>query len=827
LTVNSHFKEKEFFWNMIFSVQTIKNFEKMILKPHFSCFVLLLLFLSSFETFQKVPTQVKKVSVPADGSVLPFPEPPSASIAGKTLAESKMIRRKHPSHTNADAPNIVIVLMDDVGFGTPSTFGGEINTPTLTRVFNGGIAYNQFHTTAICSPTRAALLTGRNHTNVGSGTISERAVDWDGYTGIIPKEAATFAEVLKNYGYRTSAYGKWHNTPLDQTTSVGPFDYWPINYGFQHFYGFLGGEASQYEPRLVNDFTMIEPPKDESYHLSADLADRAIDWLQAGQSFSPDKPFLLYFAPGAGHGPHHIFKEWADKYKGKFDDGWDAYRERVFKRQKAMGSIPANAQLTPRDNTMTAWDSIPASEKAFQSRLMEVYAGFVEHADAQVGRLYDAIDALGEKDNTIFIYIWGDNGSSVEGQNGSISELLAQNNIYNTIAQQLKALEGLGGLSALGSPLTDNMYHASWAWAGNTPFKHTKLVASHFGGTRNPMVISWPARIKPDKTLRSQFHHVNDIAPTIYDILNIKPPKTVNGFQQMPLDGISMKYTFDDAKVPAAPKTQFFDNNGSRGIYKDGWYACAFGPLYPWISAQKGLDTWDSEKDRWELYNLNKDFTQFHDLAATEPTKLEQMKKVFLVEAEKNKDFPIGAGIWLRIHPEDGLAPPYKSWTFNQETRRMPETTAPGLGKKSNKVVVDLEIPDSANGVLYAMGGSAGGLTCFMENGKIVYEYNMMLIERYTIQTDQPLSAGKHKVEIITQVQKPFSPADITIIVDGKEMVKGVVGRTVPGLFSANETLDVGLDLGSPVSLRYNQKAPFAFNGKIGKVKVDYIPVAQ
>jgi arylsulfatase len=371
------------------------------------------------------------------------------------------------------------------------------------------------------------------------------------------------------------------------------------------------------------------------------------------------------------------------------------------------------------------------------------------------------------------------------------------------------------------------MYHASWAWAGNTPFKHTKLVASHFGGTRNPMVISWPARIKPDKTLRSQFHHVNDIAPTIYDILNIKPPKTVNGFQQMPLDGISMKYTFDDAKVPAAPKTQFFDNNGSRGIYKDGWYACAFGPLYPWISAQKGLDTWDSEKDRWELYNLNKDFTQFHDLAATEPTKLEQMKKVFLVEAEKNKDFPIGAGIWLRIHPEDGLAPPYKSWTFNQETRRMPEPTAPGLGKKSNKVVVDLEIPDNANGVLYAMGGSAGGLTCFMENGKIVYEYNMMLIERYTIQTDQPLSAGKHKVEIITQVQKPFSPADITIIVDGKEMVKGVVGRTVPGLFSANETLDVGLDLGSPVSLRYNQKAPFAFNGKIGKVKVDYIPVAQ
>ena len=333
----------------------------------------------------------------AVGSVLPFPEPPSASIAGESLAESKHQRRAQQSHLPADAPNIIIVLMDDVGFGTASTFGGEINTPTLSRVASEGIAYNEFHTTAICSPTRAALLTGRNHTRVGNGTIAERAVDWDGYTGIIPKEAATVAEVLKDYGYSTSAFGKWHNTPANQTTSQGPFDYWPNNYGFEHFYGFLAGETSQWEPRLVNDFTPVEPPHNEKYHLTTDLADNAIDWLNQHQAFAADKPFFLYFAPGAGHGPHHIYKEWADKYKGKFDDGWDNYRERVFKRQKELGWIPANTQLTPRDSTMASWESIPESEKPFQSRLMEVFAGFVEHADYEVGRVLDAVEANGTK----------------------------------------------------------------------------------------------------------------------------------------------------------------------------------------------------------------------------------------------------------------------------------------------------------------------------------------------------------------------------------------------------------------------------------------------
>ncbi|TNF44598.1 MAG: arylsulfatase, partial [Cytophagales bacterium] len=367
-------------------------------------------------------------SSPDDGSVLPFPSPPSASFAGESIFESEHHRRTYPNRLPKDAPNIVIILMDDVGFGTPSTFGGEINTPTLTRVYQEGIAFNAFHTTAICSPTRAALLTGRNHTRVGNGTIAERAVDWDGYTGIIPKEAATVSEVLKNYGYNTSAFGKWHNTPANQTSAAGPFDYWPVNYGFQHFYGFLGGETSQWEPALIRDFTPVSPPHgDPTYHLSTDLADQAISWMENQKAFADDKPFLLYFAPGAGHGPHHIWKEWADKYKGKFDEGWDAYRERVFARQKAMGWIPENAELTPRDSTMASWESIPESQRAFQIRLMEVFAGFVEHADTQVGRVIDALEVLGEKENTLLIYIWGDNGSSAEGQNGSISELLAQN----------------------------------------------------------------------------------------------------------------------------------------------------------------------------------------------------------------------------------------------------------------------------------------------------------------------------------------------------------------------------------------------------------------
>ncbi|NER46931.1 MAG: arylsulfatase [Symploca sp. SIO1A3] len=526
----------------------------------------------------------------ADGSTLPFPPVPSASIAGETLQESTMIRREEPNRIpNEDPPNILIILLDDVGFGQPDTFGGEIHMPTLSDLWDKGIAYNTFHTTAICSPTRAALLTGRNHHQAQSGTIAEFAVDWDGYLGVIPKTTATVAEVLREYGYKTSAFGKWHNTPANETTAMGPFDRWPTGHGFDYFYGFLAGETSQYEPRLYENLNPIEPPHDETYHLSEDMADKAIAWMRHHRSYSPDKPFLMYWAPGAVHGPHHVFKEWADKYKGKFDDGWDEYQKRVFANQQALGWIPEDAVRANRpdgiDDGIAAWDEIPESEHEFQQRLMEVYAGFLEHTDYQAGKVIEELDNLGIRDNTIVFYIVGDNGASAEGQEGTISEFLAQNLIPSTIEEQLEALDGLGGLDALGTPKTENMYHAGWAWAGDAPFRYTKLVASHFGGTRNPMVISWPDGITPDKTPRSQFHHVNDIAPTIYDILGINPPEYVYGFEQKSLDGISMKYTFNDANAEDRKKVQYFENSGSRGIYEDGWYACTFGPQIPWNTA--------------------------------------------------------------------------------------------------------------------------------------------------------------------------------------------------------------------------------------------------
>jgi arylsulfatase len=606
---------------------------------------------------------------------------------------------------------------------------------------------------------------------------------------------------------------------------MGPFTLWPTGegIGFDYFYGFLGGETSQWEPRLVENLNYIEPPHDPKYHLSEDLTEKAISWLRKHQAYAPDKPFLMYWAPGAAHGPHHIFKEWADKYKGRFNDGWDELRERTFKRQKELGWIPPDARLTPRPDSMASWASIPESERPFQLRLMEVFAGFVEHVDTQAGRVIDELDRLGIRDNTMVIYIFGDNGSSAEGQNGSISELLAQNNIPNTIQQQIDALSKIGGLDALGGPKVDNMYHAAWAWAGDTPFRYTKLIASHFGGTRNPMAISWPARIRPDKTPRAQFHHVVDIVPTIYEILGIRAPDVVDGFTQDSIDGVSLAYTFADARAPERKQIQYFDNNGSRAIYQDGWIASAFGPFVPWDSAGSSpkIKDWDSTKDVWELYDLKDgDFTQADDLAARQPERLEDMKAMFLKVAKDNKGFPIGAGNWLRIHPEDRVATPYTSWKFDATTTRMPEFAAPGLGRESNHVVVDAELGNNASGVLYALGGASGGLTLYMDRGELVYEYNMMIIERYTARSAQELGPGKHRIEVDTTIARPGAPADVILTVDGKEAGRTEVKRTVPAAFTATETFDVGVDLGSPVSLAYFDRRPFAFDGKILAVNV-------
>ncbi|HEX2212370.1 MAG TPA: arylsulfatase [Mycobacterium sp.] len=762
------------------------------------------------------------------GETLPFAPTPSASVAGRTLQESTYAQRVVPRRLPEDAPNIVIVLIDDAGPGLPSTFGGEVQTNTMDRVCSEGVSYNRFHTTAMCSPTRASLLTGRNHHEIGNGQIAELANDWDGYAGKIPRGSATAAEILKQYGYATSAFGKWHNTPAEETTAAGPFENWPTGLGFEYFYGFLAGEASQYEPHLVRNTTVVAPPKtaEEGYHLSEDLADDAVAWLRRHKAFNADKPFFMYWASGCLHGPHHIMKEWADKYAGKFDDGWDAYRERVFARAKDKGWIPETCALTERDDSLASWESIPDDEKPFQRRLMEVAAGYAEHVDVQVGRIADELEQLGYADNTLFVYIWGDNGSSGEGQNGTIAELLAQNGIPTTVRQHIDALDELGGLDVLGSPLVDNQYHAAWAWAGSTPYKGMKLLASHLGGTRNPMAVKWPAKIAPDPVPRDTFLHCNDVVPTIFDVIGIVPPLMVNGAQQIPIAGASFARTLTDRSADGGKKTQYFEIMGSRAIYHDGWMASAFGPRKPWLpGAPEGIATWTPDNDQWELYHLDEDWSQATDLADRHPEKLVQMREMFAIEAARNSVLPVGGGLWVPIyHPELRIAPPYREWEFSGDTVRMPEFCAPALGNKNNTVTIEADLPDNSSGVLYALGAAAGGLTCYLDDGYLCYEYNLFILMRTKIRSADRLPAGRTTIIVDTRYaeQRPGGPLDITVGVDGKTVATGQVPVSAPLLFTANDCLDIGTCLGSPVSLDYRERAPFPFEGHIDRVRVTY-----
>ncbi|MBK0327930.1 arylsulfatase [Rhodobacteraceae bacterium F11138] len=733
-----------------------------------------------------------------------------------------MIRRHVPARVPEDAPNVVIIMLDDVGFGQAGTFGGAVDTPTLDRIVADGISYTRFHTTALCSPTRASLMTGRNHHRVGNGVITEMAMDWDGYVGTIPRTAATLPKVLKEYGYNTSAFGKWHNTPAVETTTMGPFTNWPTGpvIGFDYFYGFLAGETSQWEPRLVENRNQVEPPHDDpTYHLSEDMAQKAIEWLQQHQSYSPDKPFFLYFAPGAAHGPHHVGKDWADKYAGRFDQGWEQLSNEVFARQKEQGWIPSDARKTPRPAFIPPWESIPESQRPFQSRLMEVFAGFVEHADVQAGKVIDEIERQGLLDNTLVFYLFGDNGAATAGQNGSISELLFQNGIDTTIEDQLAALEKLGGIEVIGSAKTDNMYHAGWAWAGNTPFQYMKQVASHLGGTRNPMAVSWPAKITPEKSPRTQFTHVTDIVPTIYEAIGITAPDVVDGHKQMPLDGDSFYASFENADAPSQKQTQYFEMYGNMGIYHDGWLASSLGPTQD-ANLRKHGENWDPAQNEWELYDLRSDFTQAENLADQHPDRTEAMSELFMSEARENKVFPIGGSLWVQLHPEDRIATPYTEWEFSASTRRMPEFTAPALGRASNTVVIKADVAEDATGVLYALGGFSGGLAAFMDEGRIGFEYNTLMIERSSALSEKKVPAGERTIEIVTRMDGPKGPAEIVINVDGEEYAALAVERTVPLAFTASETFDVGIDLGSPVSTVYCDRRPFEFNGDIRSVNV-------
>ncbi len=758
---------------------------------------------------------------------LPFPEPRSASKAGPTIAQSVYSPAKPVKRLPPGSPNVVIIMLDDVGPALPDTFGGPIHTPTLTRIAKSGITYNRFHNCAMCSPTRASLLTGRNHHRVGFGQIAELANDWDGYTGQWPATTASAAKVLGYYGYNTSAFGKWHNTPAEQTTSQGPYDRWPTGrlVGFDYFYGFLAGESSQWEPAIVKNTTRVAAPEKPQYHFTEDMADQAIAWLRRQNAIAPDQPFFMYWAPGASHGPHHIFKEWADKYKGKFDHGWDALREEIFARQKSLGWIPSDTKLTTRPATLAAWDEIPESERPFQRRLMEIFAGYTEHADTQAGRVVDELERLGIRDNTLIFYVWSDNGSSSEGQRGTISELLAQNGIATEIEDHLKALDALGGLDALGSNKTDNMYHAGWAWAGSTPFQGTKLNAGHFGGTRTPMAISWPKNITADPKPRSQFHHVNDVVPTIYDVIGISAPKQVDGVTQQPMDGVSMKYTFTDPIAPGRKNAQYFECMADRGIYSpDGWFAAAWGPRIPWVPGlPPGVLEWTPDKDKWLLYDLNSDASQAQDLSAKNPQKLSELKRLFTIEANANQAYPIGGGLWSIVwSPQSAPHNPASEFHYTQDVVGVPEFAGPQIGGRSNLVTVDLELkPDSA-GVLYAQGAFSGGVALWVDNGKLNYEYNLFEIERTRIVSQSPLPVGNVKIEVETQISAPRGSAQVSIRIDGIESAKATIPRTAVLGFTANDAFDVGVDSYSPVSEAYFDREGFKYNGSINKVHIQY-----
>ena len=759
--------------------------------------------------------------------VLPFPDPPMGGKVGPTMQESVHKWRTEPSRLPADAPNILIVMFDDAGFGQPDTFGGEIHTPTLTRLAGEGIAYNRFHTVAQSSPTRAALLTGRNQHRVASGIIAEFANDWDGYRGVIPKSSATIAEVLGHYGYASAAFGKDHNTPVDQLAN-GPYDRTQTGRGFDYFYGFIAGETSQWEPTLWENTTPISLPHVDNYedfHLTEAMADKAITWMRRHLAFNPDRPFLMWWTPGAVHGPHHVAKKWADKYKGKFDDGWDAYQKRVFERQKAMGWIPADTKRSNRPEGMPAWEDIPEDEKAFQARLMEVYAGFLEHTDVQVGKLIDELEARGIRDNTLVFYILSDNGASAEGMEGSVAELNAQNGIPSTVGEHIAVAEQLGGLDAIGGPKMDNMYHSAWAWAGGSPFRYTKLVASDWGGTRTPMVISWPKRIKPDKTPRSQFTHVNDVVPTIYEILGIEPPKIVDGHKQDPMDGVSFVYTFDSADAPERKKTQYFECLGSRGIYHDGWMASTFGPKVPWSTELPDLASWDPMQDKWELFDTRKDFSLMTDLASEHPEKLEEMKALFMEEAEKNNVFPIGGAMFTAINTAEMKRSANTEWTLFEGMTRIPESEAPNVRNGNIRAEIEASVPEGVNGVIFAMGGYAGGVSLYALDGDLYYEYSALLLKRDKIKVGK-LPAGDVTIafEMKTPMQR-LAAAGVTFWINGKEAATGTVQRTIPAVFTASETFDVGMDTSSPVADDYAEMAPFKFEGTLHKLYFKNLPV--
>ena len=752
--------------------------------------------------------------------VLPRPEAPFNGKIGRTAKDSKP---DFPKAIEAPkgAPNILLILTDDVGFGASSPFGGPIQTPTFQRVADAGLRYNAFHTTALCSPTRAALIAGRNHHSIASGSITEFATGYPGYNSLVPKSAGTVAQVLRDYGYGTSWFGKMHNVPDWMSSQAGPFDLWPTGLGFDYFYGFIGGDSDQWHPALYENKTPIEPYLgNPNYILNNDLADKAIEWLRMQHALAPNKPWLLYYATGTDHAPHHAPKEWIAKYKGQFDQGWDKVREETLARQIKMGIVPPNTQLTKRPEQLPAWDSLSADQKRLYARMMEVYAGALSHADHEIGRLIDAVQATGQLDNTILIYIMGDNGASAEGTlQGTSNEVAVNaNGVQESVPFLLSIIDQLGG------PTTYNHYPVGWAHAMDAPMQWTKQVASHFGGTRNGMAIAWPVRIKDKGAIRSQFCHVIDIVPTLYEAIGIKPPKVLDGVKQKPIEGTSLVYTWNSPSAPTRHTVQYFEMFGNRAIYKNGWMASTTPLRLPWVNV--GSDP-SPDDFKWELYNINDDFSQAKNLAASNPTKLKELQAAFDVEAKKYNVYPLDSSFAERADPaiRPSLTRGRNEFTYYPGMVRIPEGSSPNFKNKSFAVAAEINVPaGGASGVLATLGGRYGGWALLIQDGKPEFAYALsnQPEHKWRIISPAPIAAGDHTVRFSFKYDGGGigKGGDGTLFIDGKQVAQGRIERTIPVRFSLDETFDIGEDTGTPVIETYVDKMPFRFTGTLKKVVV-------
>jgi arylsulfatase A-like enzyme/uncharacterized membrane protein len=774
-----------------------------------------------------------------DRTVLPIPDRTFGGAIGRTMDAAVGDWSMIPGPKAPDgAPNVLVVLIDDAGFGGPETFGGEIRTPALTRIQQMGLTYNRFHVTAVCSPTRAALLTGRNHHRVGMGGIAEFPGPFPGYTGTRPRSCTALPRILKENGYVTGGFGKWHMTPGREIGPAGPFEHWPQAWGFDHWWGFLTGAAGQYDPIITQDNSVLGVPDGKDgklYYFPDDITDKSIEWLHAVRAHDAHKPWFVYYSTGATHAPHHVAKEWADRYKGQFDDGWDAYRERTLERQKKLGIVPPDTDLAPRPDPYPAWDTLSDAEKKLYARQMEVFAGFSENTDWNVGRLLDAVEEMGELDNTLVLYVWGDNGASMEGTTtGSFNETTFFNGLVLDAEQQLALIEKFGGLEGLGGFHSAPHFAAAWAHAQNTPFQWGKQMASHLGGARDPMVIAWPGHIPAGGQVRSQFTHVIDVAPTILDLVGIPAPTTVDGIEQEPMDGTPFTYTLDDPAADERHTVQYFEMYGSRAIYKDGWWACARLDKLPWdfspatLARFKPGSGYDPDQDAWELYYLPDDFSQAHDLAAERPEKLAELRELFWREAERNRALPLLGGLAVFF----GILPPMPTNTrheFAGDVQNVSTTVIPRVYGRSYAIEADLHVPEGgAEGVLCAFADFIGGFSLWVdERGHLVHTYQFLGVETYKQVSTEPIPTGDVTVKMLLEIDEPRPGAGgtVTLWANDRQIGEGRLDHTVGMLFTTYAGMDMGRDNGGVVDAAYEDKAPYPFTGTLRKVVFDLKPM--